>query len=108
VHISPQENSITIQLDVETQIDPIPQEFEIPKEVIDAEQSLIIEVDGKTLNCSETETSKSRIVDCFIPQSASELKIIGTSVIPEFGSVVPLVLVLSIASLIAYTKIRKG
>jgi predicted secreted protein with PEFG-CTERM motif len=108
VYISPQENSITIQLSIETPIDPIPQEFEIPKEVIDAEQSLIVEVDGKTLNCSETETSKSRILDCFIPQSARELKIIGTSVIPEFGAVVLLVLVLSIASLIAYTKIRKG
>lgn len=107
VHISPQENSITIQLDIDTPIDPIPQEFEIPKKVIDAEQSLIVEADGKTLNCSETETSKSRILNCFIPQSAKELKIIGTSVIPEFGGIVLLVLVLSIASLIAYTKIRK-
>ncbi|MGI0010988.1 MAG: PEFG-CTERM sorting domain-containing protein [Nitrosopumilaceae archaeon] len=108
VHISPQENSITIQLSIDSPIDPIPQEFEIPKEVIDAEQSLIIEIDEKTLDCSETETGKSRILDCFIPQSARELKIIGTSVIPEFGSVALLVLVLSIASLIAYTKIRTG
>jgi len=106
VHISPQENSITIQLSIETPIDPIPQEFEIPKEVIDAKQSLIVEIDGKTLNCSETETSKSRILNCFIPQSARELKIIGTSVIPEFGSVTLFVLVLSITSLIAYTKLR--
>ncbi len=106
VLISPQENSITIQLIIESLIDPIPQEFEIPKEVIDAEQSLVVEIDGKTLNCSETETSKSRILNCFIPKNARELKIIGTSVIPEFGSVALLVLILSIASLIAYTKIR--
>ncbi len=106
VRISTQENSITMQLSIESSIDPIPQEFEIPKEVIDAEQFLIVEADGKTLNCSETETSKSRILNCFIPQSARELKIIGTSVIPEFGSVALLVLILSITSLIMYTKIR--
>ena len=53
--VSLQENSITIQLDTQSTIDPIPQEFDIPKEVIDAKQSLIIETDGKTLTCSETE-----------------------------------------------------
>ena len=106
VHISPQENSITMQLDIQSSIDPIPQEFEIPKEVIDAQKSLIVEIDGKNLVCSETETNNSRLLDCFIPNSAGEMKIIGTSVIPEFGSVVIFVLILSIASLIAYTKIR--
>lgn len=104
--VSLQENSITIQLDTQSTMDPIPQEFDIPKEVIDAKQSLIIEADGKTLNCSETETSNSRILDCFIPNNASELKIIGTSVIPEFGAMALFVLILSIASLITYTKIR--
>jgi hypothetical protein len=106
--VSLEENSITIQLEIESPIDPIPQEFEIPKEVIDAKQSLVLETDGKTLNCSETETSKSRILDCFIPASAEELKIIGTSVIPEFGAVVLYVLILSMVSLIIYTKTRTG
>ena len=106
VLVSPEENSITMQLEIKSPIDPIPQEFEIPKEVIDAQQSLIVEIDGKTLVCSETETNNSRILDCFIPNSAGEMKIIGTSVIPEFGSVALFVLILSIASLIAYTKIR--
>ena len=105
--VSLEENSITIQLDIESSIDPIPQEFEIPKEVIDAQQSLVVEVDGKTLNCSETETSRDRILDCFIPSSAEELKIIGTSVIPEFGPVVLFILILSIASLIAYTRTKQ-
>ena len=105
VHVSTQENSITMQLSIESPIDPIPQEFEIPKEVIDAEQSLIVEVDGKTLGCSETKTSNSRILNCFIPQSAKELKITGTSVIPEFGSISLLALVLSLVSLITHTKI---
>jgi len=100
-----QENSITIELGIESPIDPIPQEFEIPKEVIDSKQSLIVEADGKTLTCSETKTSQLRIMDCFIPHSAKELKIIGTSVIPEFSSLALFVLILAIASLIAFTKI---
>jgi predicted secreted protein with PEFG-CTERM motif len=103
-HVSPQENSITIQLSIESPINPIPQEFEIPKEVIDAEQSLIVEADGKTLTCSETKTSQLRIMDCFIPQGAKELKFIGTSVIPEFGTVSLFVLIISLISLIAFTK----
>ncbi len=105
--VSLEENSITIQLDIESSIGSIPQEFEIPKEVIDAKQSLVVEADGKTLNCSETETGKTRILYCFIPNSAEELKIIGTSVIPEFGPVVLFVLILSIASLIIYTKTKQ-
>jgi len=104
--VSLEENSITIQLDIESSIDPIPQEFDIPKEVIDAKQSLVLEADGKTLNCSETETSKSRILNCFIPARAEELKIIGTSVIPEFGTVVLFVLILSMIGLIIFTKTR--
>lgn len=105
--VSLEEKSITIQLDIESSIDPIPQEFEIPKEVIDSKQSLVVEVDGKTLNCSETKTSRDTILDCFIPASAEELKIIGTSVIPEFGSVALFVLIVSIVSLIAYTRTRQ-
>ena len=107
VFVSLEEKSITIQLDIESLIDPIPQEFEIPKEVIDSNQSLIVEADGKPLDCSETKTSKNRILDCFIPNSASELKIIGTSVIPEFGHVALFVLLLSVASLITYTRTRQ-
>ncbi|HXV39254.1 MAG TPA: hypothetical protein VD699_06770 [Nitrosopumilaceae archaeon] len=104
--VSLEENSITIQLEINSSIDPIPQEFDIPKEVIDAKQSLVLETDGKTLNCSETVTSRSRILDCFIPASAEELKIIGTSVIPEFGSVALVVLILSMVILIIHTKKR--
>lgn len=102
--VSLEENSITISLEINSSIDPIPQEFDIPKEVIDSKQSLVLETDGKTLNCSETVTSRSRIINCFIPASAEELKIIGTSVIPEFGSIVFFVLILSMVSLIIYTK----
>ena len=105
-HVLPQENSITIELSVESSTDPIPQEFEIPKEVIDAEQSLIVEADEKTLTCSETETNQLRIMDCFIPRSTKELKFIGTSVIPEFSSITLFVLALSLVSLIVLIKIK--
>lgn len=105
--VSQEENSITIQLEIESPIDPIPQEFDIPKEVIDAKQSLVVEIDGKTVGCSETVTNTSRILNCFIPADATELKLIGTSVIPEFGLVAFFVLVLSMIILITYTKLSQ-
>jgi len=105
--VSLEEKSITIQLDIQTSIDPIPQEFEIAKEVIDSKQSLVVEVDGRSLDCSQTKTSNSRILNCFIPNNTEELKIIGTSVIPEFGQVALFVLLLSVTSLILYTSKRQ-
>ncbi|HSD05159.1 MAG TPA: PEFG-CTERM sorting domain-containing protein [Nitrosopumilaceae archaeon] len=106
--VSTSDNSITIELDVtSTSNEPIMQEFEIPKEVIDAPESLIIEVDGEILQCSETETNSARILNCFIPTDARTLKITGTSVIPEFGPIAILVLIIGIIGIIfVSTKIR--
>jgi hypothetical protein len=88
-------------------MDSIPQEFEIPKEVINSNQSLVVEVDGRALDCSQTKTSNTIILNCFIPNDASELKLIGTSVIPEFGQLIFFVLILSVASLLIYTKTQQ-
>ena len=107
VVVSLEEKSITIQLDIESPIDPIPQEFDIPKEVIDSRQSLIVEIDGDPLDCSETKTVENTILNCFIPSSAQEMKIIGTSVIPEFGNLAVFVLLVSIISLTIYVRTKQ-
>lgn len=110
--ISTQDNSITIELDVTTSSDQaIMQEFEIPKVVIDAPESLVIEVDENVLMCSQTETNSARIVNCFIPADARVLKITGTSVIPEFGLIATFMLVVGISGIIilsAKIKSRHG
>jgi hypothetical protein len=108
VEISDQDHSITIELDItSTSNEPIMQEFEIPREVVDAPQSLLIEVNEKTLSCSQTETSSLRIVNCFIPSDARTLKITGTSVIPEFGPITILMLCVGlVGTIVASAKIR--
>ena len=99
--VSTQEKSITISLDIVTVSDsPIMQEFEIPKETIDAPaQSLVVEIDGVALNCSETETNNARILNCLIPPYARVMRITGTSVIPEFGTIAAMILIISMAVL---------
>lgn len=101
VSVSIQDSSITIELDITaTSNEPIMQEFEIPREVVDSSESLLIETDGETLQCSQTETDSMRILNCFIPSDAKILKITGTSVIPEFGLASMLVLSVGIISVI--------
>jgi len=73
------------------------QEFQIPKAIIDSPGgSLIVKIDGSILQCEQTETTFDRILDCMIPSSAKELTIIGTVVIPEFGPISVLILVVGI------------
>ena len=105
--VSTQEKSITIPLNIVSVSDSsIMQEFEIPKEAIDAPgQSLIVEIDGIVLNCSETETNSARILNCLIPPYARAMKITGTSVIPEFGAIAAMILIISMA-IVALTRIK--
>jgi len=106
--VSIQEKSITIPLNIVSVSDSsIMQEFEIPKEAIDAPgQSLIVEIDGIVLNCSETETNSARILNCLIPPYARTMKITGTSVIPEFGSIAAMILIISMV-IVALTRVKR-
>ena len=108
VKVSTQENSITIELDTTTVADtPIMQEFEIPKEVVDAQgQFLTVEVDGVVLNCSETETNTARILNCLISPYATVMEITGTSVIPEFGPIAVAILMTGMIVAILYARIK--
>jgi len=105
--VSTQEKSITIPMEIVTVSDsPIMQEFEIPKEAVDApSQSLIVEIDDVVFNCSEMETNTARILNCLIPPYAKAMKITGTSVIPEFGAIAVMILIISMA-VVALTRIK--
>ena len=107
VKVSTQENSITIYLDTITlSNNPIMQEFEIPKQIVDAPESLIVEVNGAVLNCSETNTNTARILNCLIPPNATVMKITGTSVIPEFGAIAVTILMISMMIVILAIRIK--
>ncbi len=108
VRVSSTDKSLTIALDT-TKLSgsSLIQEFQIPKVVIDNETgNLWVQIDGANWTCNQSETNTTRILDCAIPPDAKELKIIGTTIIPEFGPLAALVLTAGISSLIAYNKIK--
>ena len=104
--ISIQDFSIIIGLDSSgAKTSSVKQEFEIPKEIIDAPgKSLIVQVDDAVLSCSEKETSASRTLDCLIPSGSQELKFTGTSVIPEFGPMSVIILMVSVSIIIVLSR----
>ncbi len=109
IRISTNDYSIIIDFEINEMLDkPIMQEFEIPKEIVDAlGQSLIVKVNGEVISCTQTETNTVRILNCLIPLGSNELKITGTSVIPEFGSIAIIVLLVGIASVLVLIKPRQ-
>ena len=86
VQVSPVDNTIMISLDTSKINGSVKQEFQIPKNIIDHPGGLlVIKIDGIEIQCTQSETSTQRILDCPIPVGSKELEMIGTVVIPEFG-----------------------
>jgi len=86
VQVSPVDNTIMISMDTSKVDSSVKQEFQIPKNVIDHPGGLlVIKIDGKEFQCTQSETNTQRILDCLIQVGSKELEIIGTVVIPEFG-----------------------
>jgi len=86
VQVSTVDNTITIYMNTTKVNGSLKQEFQIPKNVIDYPGGLlVVKVDEKEIQCTQSETSTQRILDCPIQAGSKELKIIGTIVIPEFG-----------------------
>lgn len=109
VSVSTIDKSITISLSTNAISNgTVTQEFQIPKTIIDAPgTSLIVKADETILQCGQSETTSDRILDCKIPSSAKELKIIGTVVIPEFGPTTILILTIGICSIIFMSRKMK-
>jgi predicted secreted protein with PEFG-CTERM motif len=77
------------------------QEFQIPKKIIDAPGSLlVVKIDGFISQCVQIETPSDRILDCMIPVDATQLRIFGTTVIPEFGQIAMLILTIGVVGTI--------
>ena len=86
MQVSPVDNTIMISMDTSKVDSSVKQEFQIPKNVIDHPGGLlVIKIDGKEFQCTQSETNTQRILDCLIQVGSKELEIIGTVVIPEFG-----------------------
>ena len=78
----------------------------IPRSVLDAtingaDDDFFVLVDGEEVDFDETTTSKDRTLTIAFPAGAEEIEIIGTFVVPEFGTIAAMILAVAIISIIA-------
>jgi predicted secreted protein with PEFG-CTERM motif len=78
----------------------------IPRSVLDAlidgvDDDFFVLVDGEEVNFEETTSSTDRVLTIAFPAGAEEIEIIGTFVVPEFGTIAAMILAVAIISIIA-------
>ena len=78
----------------------------IPRSVMDAtingeDDDFFVLVDGEEVDFEETTTSNDRTLTIQFPAGAEEIEIIGTFVVPEFGTIAVMILAVAIISIIA-------
>lgn len=78
----------------------------LPRSLIDAkmgdqDDSFFVLVDGEEVDFEETATSTDRTLTIQFPAGAEEIEIIGTVVVPEFGTIAVMILAVAIISIIA-------
>lgn len=83
--------------------------IKLPREVIDAkfdeeDDDFFVILDGLDVDFDETKSGNERTIKFDFPEGTEEIEIIGTSVIPEFGGIAVLILVMSIISVILLPK----
>ena len=78
----------------------------IPRSVMDAihdgeDDEFFVLIDGEEVDFDESMTSKDRTLTIEFPAGAEMIEIIGTFVVPEFGTIAAMVLAVAIISIIA-------
>ncbi len=78
----------------------------LPRNVIDAKQTdgndakFIVLVDGKITDYEESKFDDHRIITIDMYSNANEVQIVGSRVVPEFNTIVMIILALSITVII--------
>ena len=78
----------------------------IPRSVLDAtmngeDDDFFVLIDGEEVDFEETTSSTDRTLTITFPAGAEEIEIIGTFVVPEFGTIAAMILAVAIISIIA-------
>jgi predicted secreted protein with PEFG-CTERM motif len=78
----------------------------LPRALIDAknganDDQFFVLVDGADTEFTEYKTNTDRTITVFIPKDTEQVEVIGTQVVPEFGALSSLVLVMAIISIVA-------
>ena len=85
----------------------------LPRDLIDAvgpdgqEDTFFVLIDGEEADFDETTTSNDRTLTIAFPDGAEEIEIIGSFVVPEFGTIAALILAIAIISIIAVSSKTK-
>ena len=108
--IAPDEasNSIVIGLDTDSDGALI---IDFPREVLDAradgcsgsEDTFIVLVDGEERDFEESSTDALRSLSIGFEAGAEQIEVIGTCVIPEFGTIAVVILAVAVVAIVAMT-----
>jgi predicted secreted protein with PEFG-CTERM motif len=84
----------------------------LPRTVIDAkaganDDQFFVLVDGADTNFQESKTTTDRTISVPVVDGTERVEIIGTQVVPEFGSLSGAILLISIISIVAITARRR-
>lgn len=105
MYLEPQDFALAVEVDTK---DNGILHVTIPRLMLDAtksdnaDETFLVYVNEEERNTftEEKPSSTSRVLDIPISPGDTKVEVIGTTVIPEFGSIVPLVLVISLMSII--------
>ncbi len=75
----------------------------IDAKIGDADDDFFVLVDGNEVNFEETTTTADRTLKIPFPDGAEEIEIIGTFVVPEFGSIAIFILAIAVTSIVVMT-----
>lgn len=101
-------NSIVIGLDTDSDGTLI---IDFPREVLDAradgcsgsEDTFIVLVDGEERDFAESSTDALRSLSIGFEAGAEQIEVIGTCVIPEFGTIAVVILAVAVVAIVAMT-----
>jgi predicted secreted protein with PEFG-CTERM motif len=96
--------SLIIEIDADNDGGTI--SLDLPRSVIDAksdgtDDQFFVLVNGEETNFQETARANTRTLSITFPAGTEEIEIIGTFVVPEFGTIAALILAVAIISIIA-------
>ena len=113
INVIPDMNAVSLLLHIES-IENGSITLTIPRSVLDAtidngDDQFFVLVDGEEVDFEETITSTDRTLTINFLAGTEEIEIIGTFVIPEFGTIAAMILAVAIISIIAISsKSRLG
>ncbi len=111
INIAPIEDANSLVITLET-TDSGELTVTLPRTLIDAkigdaDDDFFVLVDGEEVDFEEKITSMDRTLVISYPSGTEEIEIIGTFVVPEFGSIAVLILAVAVVSLILITSKSK-